>query len=316
MTFRTIDIIQITDCHDTGAISGELAAIKVKRRYADRAELLGLNTRLIEVAPAEEFNTIDVGAKFSELATSAVNPARLVLAINAAPPSIAGGTGNNERRNFVLGRLKNGIVFGGTWGGHCLSYVKSEIAELYELLDSNNGSQFRSLEVLPDALLDFKAEKIDGARLRPINVAHEVPAPPRHSHAWTVDNFGNVKLFLTQDDKLRLHGLFKAKAKGPEGKKIAPVTFAFGNRSVEFTPSSNGLLLPDKREFALASLAEKLFCIEIGTNVVSLTSSAKRWDEKGAITDVEQIATLRGEPHKPLGYKPPKIGAPVFFGAA
>lgn len=316
MTSRTIDIIQITDCHDTGAISGSLAALKVKRRYADRADFHGIDTRLIEVAPAEEFNTIDVGAKFSELATSAVNPSRLVLAINAAPPSIPGGTGNNERRNFVVGRLKNGIVFGGTWGGHCLSYVKSEIAELYELLDSNNGSQFRSLEVLPDALIDYKVGAIDGARLRPVDVAREVPAPPRHSHAWTIDNFGNVKLYLTPDDKARLHTLFVTKAKGPEGKKVAPVQFAFGDRSVEFTPTSNGLLVPAKDTFAGAALAQKLFCIDLGANVVSLTSSAKRWDEEGRTTDVEQIATLRGEPHKPLGYRLPKIGAPVFFGAA
>ncbi|MBU6235627.1 MAG: hypothetical protein KGQ41_07260 [Alphaproteobacteria bacterium] len=315
MTSRTIDIVHITDCHDTGAVGGELAAIKVKRRYADRADHHDIATRLIEVAPAEEFNTIDVGAKFSELATSAVNPNRLVLAINAAPPSIPGGTGNNERRNFVLGRLKNGVVFGGTWGGHCLSYVKSEIAELYELLDSNNGSQFRSLEVLPDALLDFKADKIDTARLRLVDVAKEVPNVPRHSHAWTIDNFGNVKLFLNDDDKVRLRSLFEAKAKGTDGRRVAPVKFAFGDRSVEFAPAANAQFEPASSQFAAAALAQKLFCIEIGTNVVSLTSSAKRWNTRGQFTDVEQIATLRGEPHKPLGYTLPKIGAPVFFGA-
>lgn len=310
MTTRTYDIIHVTDCHDTGAASGELAAIKVKRRYADKADLLGINTRLIEVAPAEEFNTIDVGAKFSELATSAVNPARLVVAINAAPPSIPGGTGNNERRNFVLGKLFNGTVFGGTWGGHCLSYVKPQIAELYELLDSNNGSQFRSLEVLPDALLEYKADTIDGARLKPVDIAREVPQAPVHSHAWTIDNFGNVKLFLNDDDKQRLRAHFQQNAQGEDGRKFASVGFAFGERSVEFTPGTNHTPVTDTARYATAALAQKLFCLEIGKNVVSLTSSAKRWDAHGNLTDVEQVATLRGEPGKAIGYTLPRIGAP------
>lgn len=315
MTARTIDIVHITDCHDTGAISGELAAIKVKRRYSDRVDELDIPTRLIEVAPADEFNTIDVGAKFSEFATSARRPERLVVAINAAPPSIPGGTGNNERRNFVLGRLENGIVFGGTWGGHCLSYVKSQIVELHELLDSNNGSQFRSLEVLPDALVDFKADAIDTSRLRTVDIAREVPEAPNHSHVFTIDNFRNVKLYLTPDEKAELQERFAAHARGVEGRKSTPITFNFGDRSVEFTAGRNGLLVP-AGEPSQASLVHKLFCVRAGANVVTLTSSAKRWDAKGRLTDVEQIATVRNEPDQPLGYRLPKIGAPVFFGNA
>ena len=313
---KTYDIIQITDCHDTNKEGGLLAASKVELAYSALVENADLPTRLIKVVPAEEFNTIDVGAKFSELVTSSLNPARLIVAINAAPPSLQnGGKTGNDRKNFVLGKLKNGVIFGGTWGGHCLSYVKSQIAEVYELLDSNNGSQFRSLEVLPEALVAYAAGTIDPRRLGPaIDVANEVPNIPDQSHAWTIDNFRNVKLIVSDADKRRLSDVFAQYSAAKQAGQAAErpkVEFTFGDQSVEF-----GVHDRPTTAFATAALDERMFRGETGSNIFTLTSSARRWNDQGETVDVQQIATLRDQPHLPLGFQLPKIGAPLHIRVA
>jgi hypothetical protein len=296
---QTHDIVHITDCHDTNPEGGFLAATKVKLAYAAHVEEIGLPVRLIEVTPAEEFNTIDVGAKFSEILTSNPNPARLIVAVNAAPPSIPGGNNINARINFVCGRLKNGAVFGGTYGGHCLSYVKSQIVELYELLDSNNGSQFRSLEVLPRALVEFAAGVIRPERLGKLDIAKAVPDAPEGSHVYAIDNFGNVKIILSEADRSALNQWVA---------RTSDVAFAFGERSLEF-----GQPKAEPQAFCPAILNHKMFSAAENQTIVSLTSSSKRWDRTGAISDVAQIATIRREPGKSKGFTLPRIGAPVHF---
>jgi hypothetical protein len=202
--------------------------------------------------------------------------------------------------------------------------VKSEIAELYELLDSNNGSQFRSLEVLPDALVEFAAGVIDKNRLGKVaDIENEVPNPPAQSHVLTIDNFGNVKVFLTDADKGTLREHFARHANGEKGREATPVSFSFGRQSVEFGAGTNSTILPKVLANAFtrlaghgykpASLVKKLFCKAIGSNVLTLTSSSKRWNAKGEIVDVEQIATLRAQTGTRLGFRKPKIGAPLHL---
>ncbi len=318
------NIVHITDCHDTNPEGGLLAGTLVELAYHDHARDAGLQAGLVKVTPAEAFNTIDVGAKFAEVATRATNPERLVIAVNTAPPSFADGTDNNERTNFVLGRLKTGTIFGGTWGGHCLSYVKAQIAELYELTDSNNGSQFRSLEVLPAALVEYAAGSIARARLAPVfNIKAAVPDTPVHSHAYTIDNFGNVKLWLSDDDRQRVaerldryerYRLYTARS-DQDGRAALgqppEAYFDFGDESLETLRGQNPQ--PANRSLTRAALVQKMFRGEIGQNVLSATSSAKRWNADGTTGAVAQIATIRNRPDAPLGFKLPRIGAPFHL---
>lgn len=298
--YKGTQIVQITDTTDRNA------QLKIYGAYAQHKGRTGIQGDVI-VVPGN--NTLDIGAAAAEIVTNTQRPDRLIIAVNSAPPDKKEGTKDNARRGFYFADLGNGVTIGGTSNGLELAYIRPLIKELYELTTTNSkGSQFRSLEVLPEASLQFAKKKhrkklIAKGVFKKVEPDSVIPAVPDHTHVIEVDNFRNVKLWVTQRDRAALE---KAAA------KKSRVQVAFTEASVELLAAKritkpNAKLTKTLKPFT-AKATPTLFEARLGTNLIALRSSSKRVDG----SDVPIIATIREQPAeiKP-NYQPPKVGAAV-----
>lgn len=147
--------------------------------------------------------------KFSTLATgfwtyqlSMVNPpAGLVIFTNTAPrKDNAAVRILNEGEGLVYTQLKNKVKVIGVNADYCFSFIKSDIKSLNEVNVKNKGSQFRSRDFYPEALigimkgdLSFVGKKLDPQLL---------PEVPKNKIAW-IDGYGNLKT-TTRKSELNL----------------------------------------------------------------------------------------------------------------
>lgn len=307
------DVMHITDCHDTNDEGGQLAANKVRMAYRIGAARNGLELGQVDINGVIKFNTIDLGYKAADLYFTYEHLIhgqecghQQIFVLNAAPPKQNNGVPNNERDLFVVGRLKNGAPFGGTQKGYALSYLKHDIAEMHELLDSNNGSQFRSLEVLPEAVMQFAAGTINPARIEKIDHMATVPDVPNAAHAVAIDNFGNVKICMPPETRNSLTQAFEAHAAGSH-EAAREIGLAFALKSLEFEPDGADMW-PVR-----ALLKSKMFAGDVGTNVLAMSSSSRLRDSDGVIRPVAQLATICSRPDDEPAFEKPMIGARVRF---
>ena len=235
--------------------------------------------------PAE--TSVLVGTRASELATNTVRPPCQILALNFAPPDRKEGTDNNARNDFFCADLGPGMVACGTNNGFEFSYLKPLIRAFYRLTNTNHlGSQFRSLEVLPEhavrfALPDARAHMLAADLLEPVtDIATAIRPVPDVTHVLQVDNFGNVKLVPSHADAALLRRAAEERAE---------ILFSFGAASFESTRRRHhtGPSLT-----YTAQAAPTLFAAPLGTNVIGARSSSFLCDGR----DVPIIATIRLNP--------------------
>lgn len=136
---------------------------------------------------------------FSTLATgfwtaqySLVNPIPgMIIYTNTAPrKDKKESRDRNEGEKLVYAQLKNGAKIVGVNAGYCFSFVKDQIETLRIVNVSNKGSQFRSRDFYPEAVIgilhgdtSFIGETIDPSTL---------PELPKNTVAWK-DGYGNMK---------------------------------------------------------------------------------------------------------------------------
>ncbi len=291
--YESTHIIQITDTMDDGA------KLKIRSAYARILGQAGLRGGMVDLCAAS--STLKIGVMASELVFNTMRPDRLLLALNCAPPDKKDGTRDNRRNNFFFAQLRGNIFAGGTVNGFEFSYIRDEIEALYELSTTNNGSQFRSLEILPEHIVRFSLDDqrralIESGALVPVkndDIEKIIPSVPDRSHVIEVDNFHNVKLFVSRHDREKME---KAKA----------VKIAFGSESIEFDPSDT----PFQVISFDASVTDSLFAAALGANVLTRRSSSRMAGNKS----VPMIATIRQRPAeiKPA-YDIPKTGFPVYL---
>jgi hypothetical protein len=251
------------------------------------------------------YNSIAVGAAASETVTNSQRPKRLVVGVNYAPPDRPEGTHNNVRNDFFCAKLGGKTFVCGTSNGFEFSYLKPRIKKLWRLTKTNHlGSQFRSLEVLPEhAILFSNREKRDllitqGHLERVRNVDDIVHSVPDVTHVFEVDNFGNVKLFISKDDRALLESRIEKKEK---------IWFAFSKTAIEVGKDSRDVKFGKYYE---AAAAPTLFAAPLGTNVIGGRSSSTLVEGES----VPVIATIRARPGetRPKYQKDlPKVGAIV-----
>ena len=298
MSKRTVFFI--TDCTDDAA-----------RVDVESATRLAFDAKQIELGAfafqgTGKFNTVELS--YAAAHRTFINDALRqqlnitdnndVLILNAAPPKSQHGTdanSNNERHNFVYGRLSNGALFAGTING--LSLLKPLVTELYEFPASNNGSQFRSRDVLPRIAAGWVAHGKDYVEITqsPSLEIDEIPAfPSEISRVVHIDApFNNVKILFSKADQDLLSGLSKVKG-------TVKVLFENSQTAIE------------------ATVAERLFDADEGQKVVILGSSSSIY----ACTDLVkqetmgQLVTLQRRTDAQLDYVLPVIGQSVRFTAA
>ncbi len=291
--FISTHIYHITDTYDKRA-SG-----KIDGAYTKHRGTIGMVNAGYTLTPID--NSIDGGITVSEFFTSSQRPDRLIIAVNYAPPDNKKGTTDNHRRDFFCAELRSGDVVCGTVNGYEFSYIKPEIKQLFRLTNTNNGSQFRSLEVLPQHTLLFSDLEhrnrliATGILERFDNIDAVIPNVPDTTHVHEIDNFQNVKLIPSIADLIAL--------RQSEGQDV---DFGFGDASIEAARANK-----HPRHDYHGLVAPTLFAAPEGTNVVALRSSSRRL---GFETNVPIIATIRQRPAETNpAYTPPTVGAPVWL---
>jgi len=122
----------------------------------------------------------------------------LVIYTNTAPRKDNKGSRiENEGEHLAYARLQNGVKVIGVNAEHSFTFIKPHIKEFYAVKVANRGSQFRSRDFYPEAVIGimkdeekYIGEKLDSGRL------YDVP-PCRV--AW-IDGYGNMKTTVRQSD--------------------------------------------------------------------------------------------------------------------
>lgn len=103
----------------------------------------------------------------------------------------------NEGEHLAYALLDNGVKVIGVNAGHSFTFIKPHVKEFYAVTVANKGSQFRSRDFYPEAVVGimhgegkYIGEKLDISRLYDI--------PPR-CIAW-IDGYGNMKTTVRESE--------------------------------------------------------------------------------------------------------------------
>lgn len=136
------------------------------------------------------FSTLATGLWTSQYAL--VHPVKdMMIYTNTAPrKDNKEKRDNGEGEGLVYVELANNIRIVGVNAGYCFSFVKPHIKALHHINVQNKGSQFRSRDFYPEAVIGIMQgdQSFIGAALDPA----AIPDVPKNCVAW-VDGYGNIK---------------------------------------------------------------------------------------------------------------------------
>lgn len=145
----------------------------------------------------------------------------------------------NAGEKFVYVQLQNNCQVLAVNSGYCLSFVKNRIKKFKAVKVANQGSQFRSRDFYPQAVVEVlqKNQKILGKKLDP----KIIPELPQNRLAF-VDGYGNLKTTIP-DEQVKFEPGAKVKIKLNEVVRTAYYTqgnFEVKEGELAFAPGSSG----------------------------------------------------------------------------
>lgn len=176
---------------DYGVGDGAFAEVAAKLR----AQHGGISAEKLSVPP---FSTISTGFWIRQMGIEDAYPGMVIFS-NTAPrgtPEAVRWQGD-ERQRLLFAMLDTGVPVFAISSGFNWSFVKDRIAvlpddsrALFDLNIPNSGSQFRSRDVYPDAVVKIlrRDDSILGDQLDP----SQIPDVPLNRVAY-IDGYGNIK---------------------------------------------------------------------------------------------------------------------------
>lgn len=197
-------------------------------------------TVIVHTTSVPSFNTIATGFWTAQFSLVNWFPEMIVYTNTAPRKDNKEGRTENEGEKLVYATLKNGAKIVGVNAGYCFSFVKDVTKELCEVNVPSKGSQFRSRDFFPEAVIGIAHDekKYIGKK---INIS-DIPDIPKDKIAW-VDGYGNIKTTI------RLSEMKKFKSGTPLlislGNMKRTAWFSDGTFSVRegelaFAPGSSG----------------------------------------------------------------------------
>ncbi len=185
-----------------------------------------------------KFSTLATGMWIEQFAT--VNSfSDLVIFSNTAPRIKKAKNKKDHYGSFCYALLKNKVKVLAVDVGYCFSFIKSQIAVFYEINIPNIGSQFRSRDYYPYAVIDIarNKNKYIGQKLG----LHHIPDVP-HDRIGFVDGYGNIKTTTRRSQvKIRLGDKIKIKINGISKTGIyVNETFDVADGQISYAPGSTG----------------------------------------------------------------------------
>ncbi|HKZ34618.1 MAG TPA: hypothetical protein VJ179_01975 [Patescibacteria group bacterium] len=195
---------------------------------------------LVEVYPTSvpPFSTLATGFWIAQYALQNPSPSLSVFS-NTAPRTLIGKRHGNEGEVFLFATLRNGVPVFAVHAGYAFSFIKEDIVSLHEVRVPNKGSQFRSRDYFPEAVIGIlHGEKTYVGQNYEIGAIPDIP-PKRIAF---VDGYGNIKTTVRTSDQ---HIPFGFSLKVSIGRKVKQARVVHGIFEVEkgqlaFAPGSSG----------------------------------------------------------------------------
>lgn len=193
----------------------------------------------IHCTSVPKFSTFATGFWTAQFALVNPVPGMMIYTNTAPRRDNKESRDRNEGEGLVYALLRNGVNIVGVNSGYCFSFVKEYIQELHVVNVANKGSQFRSRDFYPDAVVGIahRDTAYIGGKL---DVGH-IPDVPKGRLAF-IDGYGNLKtttrrseisLFPGQPILVDLNDV-KRTAYFTDG------TFAVREGELAFAPGSSG----------------------------------------------------------------------------
>ena len=212
--------------------------------FAEVVQRLKIQNPDVEVYPISvpPFSTIATGFWIAQLALN--DPfSQMGIFSNTAPrKDTPEKRENNEGEKLMYAVLDNGIPIISVNAGYCFSFVRKHIKKFYEVNIENKGSQFRSRDYYPKAVVGIMMNKKEYIGKE---VATEIiPHVPKNSICF-VDGYGNLKTStkvsdLPKDfkpgDRLKIKILRDVRM-----AVFTDGTFSVREGELSFAPGSSGL---------------------------------------------------------------------------
>lgn len=167
---------------DYGVGDPAYAEVVQKLTFLDR------NTRVNKIN-VPKFSTVATGIWIAQLSTVNAFPG-LVIYSNTAPRIKEALDEKGVYGHFAYSQLDNGVIVLGVHVGFTFSFIKDHIQSLNLVNVPNAGSQFRSRDYYPDAVVGLAhGDKKYIGREIPLNT---IPDPPNNVIGF-IDGYGNMK---------------------------------------------------------------------------------------------------------------------------
>jgi hypothetical protein len=158
----------------------------------------------IKPTPVRSFNTVETAFVTMQLglAEPPLRPEEVLLYVNCAPrKEILAARANNAGEPLVYGELSNGVRLVAVNSGYSLSLVRKQLKSLHLCRVANDGTQFRSARVFPEAVRQIRLGETNflGEEVDPLDSIPEMP----QGLIGYIDSFGNLKLSTTLAAELK-----------------------------------------------------------------------------------------------------------------
>jgi S-adenosylmethionine hydrolase len=185
------------------------------------------------------FSTVATGIWIAQFAMVNAFPGLFVFS-NTAPRIILPGTKETvDGGRFVYTKLDDGATVLAVNAGYCLSFIKDKITSLHLVNVPNVGSQFRSRDYYPDAVVAIADGdmRLVGEKI-PLS---SIPEAPKNIIGF-IDGYGNLKTTLRRSEntlqagkkiKITVNNITKTGV-------VADETYKVKDGDVSFAPGSTG----------------------------------------------------------------------------
>ena len=192
----------------------------------------------------ESFNTVATGFLVAQLGLVTNMSEHLIIYANCAPrkDSLSARV-DNEGEGLLYGVSATGVPMLVVNSGFSLSFIRSQLSELWQLETPRAGSQFRSRDIFPE----YVGRTLKGDRtflVKQLDPEAVIPEPPQGVIGY-VDSFGNLKTTFRKGHEclnelvegnrveLSINGIRRAAT-------IASGSFQVAEGDIAFAPGSSG----------------------------------------------------------------------------
>lgn len=185
------------------------------------------------------FSTIATGMWIAQFSMVNAFPGLIVFSNTAPRKVLSGFAETTDGGRLVYTKLADGATIVAVNSGYALSFVKDTIHALHLVNVPNEGSQFRSRDFYPDAVVTIAngdmrliGDEIDIA---------SIPDAPKNSIGF-VDGYGNLKTTLRHSENTFGVGTKVTITVGDVSKTgvVADETYKVKDGDVSFAPGSTG----------------------------------------------------------------------------